>query len=450
MLSRAISFPAAVSVRPAVTLLMAASLAAAVILKAGAVPAQFAWTALGVSLAACLALARAPRANRATLILTLLLGWMLLQLVPLPPALVALLSPYRSHALQAARAVLGQDARAWMPLSAAPAATFEGLLFVVPAMAAFLAAGEMARWWPGRMWLVAAPVLVLAGLEAVLGVVQFFLMRMAGGPAAQVSGTYASYDHFAGLLEMAFPLAVMGALRARDPLARIPAALRAGAMLAVAACLLMGIVFSQSRMGVVSTLAAVAGVLAALGFGLPRRRRWLWLVPIAVPLLILASLSTRELVLRFADLTATQEISQDMRVRIWTDTLHVMAAYRWTGCGLGAFERGMFQFKTAAPTNTVDYAHNDYLQMAAELGIPGTLLMAALAVWVLRRTLTVVVAMRGSPNWPLACGLLGAFLAIGVHSLADFNLYVPANALAFAWLAGLSAGLVPGPSPRDS
>jgi len=449
--SRTISSPSAGAwMRRAAYILMAVSLAAAIILKAGVVPTQFGWTALGVSLAACLALARAPRANRATVILTLLLGWMLLQLIPLPPALVALLSPYRYHALQAARTALGHNPLAWMPLSAAPAATFASLLFVVPAMAAFLATGEMARWWAGRMWLVAAPVIVLAWLEALLGLVQFFFMRMAGPDAASVTGTYASYDHFAGLLEMAFPLAVLGALSTRDPLARIPAALRASAMLAVAACLLMGIILSLSRMGVISTLAAVAGVLVAVAFSLPRRRRWLWLVPIAIPLLILASLSTRELVLRFADLTATQEISKDVRVRIWTDTLHVIAAYRWTGCGLGAYEHGMYQFKTAAPTNTVDYAHTDYLQMAAELGIPGMLLLAALTVWVLGRTLRVVVFMRGSPNWPLACGLLGAFLAITVHSLADFNLYVPANALAFAWLAGLSTGLVPGPSRRTS
>ena len=174
--------------RPAAYTLMAVSLAAAIILKGVVVPAQFGWTALGVSLAACLALARAPRANRATVILTALLGWMLLQLVPLPPALVALLSPYRYHALQAARAALGQDPRAWMPLSVAPAATLDGLLFVVPAMAAFLAAGEMARWWAGRMWLVAAPVLALAWLEALLGLVQFF-MRMAGPNAASATGT---------------------------------------------------------------------------------------------------------------------------------------------------------------------------------------------------------------------------------------------------------------------
>jgi O-antigen ligase len=431
-------------------ILMAVSLAAALVLNAGVVPAQFGWSAIGVSLAACLALARAPRANRATVILTLLLGWMLFQLVPLPAAWVAVLSPYRYHALEAARTALGHDPSAWMPLSAAPAATLTGLLFVVPAMAAFLAAGEMARWWAGRMWLVAAPVIALAWLEALLGLVQFFLMRMAGGAAASVSGTYSSYDHFAGLLEMAFPLAVMGALHSRDPLGRIPAAVRTAAMLAAAACLLMGIILSLSRMGVLATLAAFAGVLAALAFSLPHRRRWVWLIPAAVPLLILVSLSTRELLLRFADLTATPDISKDARVEAWSDTLHVIAAYPWTGCGLGAYERGMYRFKNAVPTRTLDYAHNDYLQMAAELGIPGILLLAALAVWVLSRTLRVVIFMRGSPNWALACGLLGALLAIAVHSLADFNLYVPANALAFAWLAGLSAGLAPGPERRTA
>ena len=36
-------------------------------------------------------------------------------------------------------------------------------------------------------------------------------------------------------------------------------------------------------------------------------------------------------------------------------------------------------------------------------------------------------------------GLIGALVAIGLHSLVDFNLYIPANALAVAWLlSGLS------------
>ena len=311
-------------------------------------------------------------------------------------------------------------------------------------MAVFLAAGEMARWFTGRLWLVVAPVLVLAFLEAILGLFQYSLMR-AGEGATFVSGTYASYDHYSGLLEMALPVAIMAAVATRDPLGGVAAALRTSALFAVAGCLFMAIVVSLSRMGMVSALAAIACVLAALAGHLQTGRRWLWLALIIIPLLLLASLSTRELLLRFSELTATQGVTGNVRMQIWSDTLHVISAYPWTGCGLGAFERGMFAFKTAAPSYTVDFAHNDYLQMIAELGLPGVILLGALVVFVVGRTLKVVVLQRRSPNWYLACGLMGTLLAIAVHSLADFNLYVPANALAFAWLVGVAAELDPGP-----
>ena len=219
-------------------------------------------------------------------------------------------------------------------------------------------------------------------------------------------------------------------------------------MLAVAACLLMGVVLSLSRMGIVSTLAAAALTgLVALGSRrageVNRRRRWLWLVPVAIPLCLFVFLPTRALVLRFADLTATPEISKDTRVQIWSDTLGVVAAYPWTGYGLGAYEHGLYQFKTVAPTNTVDFAHNDYLQILAELGLPGMLLVAVLGGWILKRTLTLVVSTRGGGNWELAVGLLGAFLTFGLHSLAEFNLFIPANALALAWLGGVATSLEP-------
>src|SRR5262249_5048663 len=126
------------------------------------------------------------------------------------------------------------------------------------------------------------------------------------------------------------------------------------------------------------------------------------------------------------------------RIEIWKDTTRLVAAYKWTGCGLGTYEHCLYQFKTAAPANTVDFAHNDYLQILSEVGIPGGLLIAAIAVWILTRLLSVVLFMRGGRNWELAVGLLALFLALGIHSLADFNLYIPANALALAWLGGIA------------
>jgi O-antigen ligase len=438
---------------------MAVSLAAAAFLKGGVIAQQWQWIALGLSLAACLSLGRGtergrvPRSAWGMGVLALLLGWMLLQLVPLPSSLVAFLSPYRWDAVQAARETTGQDLHAWVALSVAPPATMERLLYVVPAMAAFVASREMVWWWPGRTWVAVAPVVVVAWLESLLGLAQFALMRTAGGLAVSVSGTYVNRDHFAGLLGMAFPLAVMGAVSAwRKGTTRQnkPAgtALRTAAMLSVAACLLMAVFLSLSRMGVVSTLAAAAltgvAVLGGRRLGeVNRRRRWLLLVPVAIPLMLFAFLPTRDLILRFADLTATPEISKDTRVEIWSDTLHVVAAYPWTGCGLGAYEHGFYRFKTVAPTNTVDFAHNDYLQILAELGLPGLLLAAVLGGWILKRTLTLVVTLRGGANWELAVGLLGAFLTFGLHSLAEFNLFIPANALALAWLAGIATSLEP-------
>jgi len=50
----------------------------------------------------------------------------------------------------------------------------------------------------------------------------------------------------------------------------------------------------------------------------------------------------------------------------------------------------------------------------------------------------VVLWKRGGREWELTVGLLCALLAIGFHSLADFNLYIPANALPVAWLGGVA------------
>jgi len=454
---RIVSPATGASVRTTAYILMAVSLAAAAFLKGGVIASEWQWIALSLSLAACLSLLQGTEPSRGSRpawgigVLALLLGWMLLQLVPMPPSLVAFLSPYRWNAVQAAREATGQDLHTWVALSVALPATLERLLYVLPALAAFMASREMVWWWPGRTWVAVAPVMVVAWLESLLGLAQFALMRTAEGPAVFVAGTYVDHDHFAGLLELAFPLAVMGAVCAwRKGTSRqskpTGTALRTAAMLAVATCLLMGIFLSLSRMGVVSTLAAAAlmglAVLGGRGLGeANRRRRWLWLVPVAIPLILLISLPTRDLILRFADLTATPEISKDVRVEIWSDTLHAVAAYPWTGCGLGAYEHGLYRFKTVAPTNTVDFAHNDYLQILAELGIPGLLLVAVLGGWILKCTLTQVVSMRDGPNWELAVGLLGALLTFGLHSLAEFNLYIPANALALAWLAGVATSL---------
>jgi O-antigen ligase len=152
------------------------------------------------------------------------------------------------------------------------------------------------------------------------------------------------------------------------------------------------------------------------------------------------------LVQRFGDHTSTG------RIPIWADTLHLIAAYPLAGCGLGGYESAVLQFKTTVLLNDLDYAHNDYLQYLAEMGMAGFPIAATLFVGLLVRT----VRAAGLPEkesatgsrW-LAVGCAGAFTAILTHSIFDFNLYVPANAVVLAWIAGIAASL-PVASPRPA
>src|ERR1019366_343 len=89
---------------------------------------------------------------------------------------------------------------------------------------------------------------------------------------------------------------------------------------------------------------------------------------------------------------------------------------------------------------TDDFAHNDYLQLLAELGLVGFAIGAALAFSVLRMALRRAVKSSDPEARYFAVACVGALSAIALHSLADFNLYIPANAMLLAWIAGMAVG----------
>jgi O-antigen ligase len=312
-----------------------------------------------------------------------------------------------------------------------------------------VAAREMGRWWGGRrLWLIAAPVIAVALIESWFGLDQFFSAQAASPDAQVVRGTYVNRNHFAGLLELALPLAVMWAIailyKAKKRGGEVPAgaAIRSSMLLAIAAGLLTMVMASLSRMGFIASLLAIAFV--ALGWLFVRRGgdhakapKWLWLMPMALPLGIIALFASNAMVLRLADTPGPGEMTADGRMQIWSETLRLIGAYKWTGTGLGAFEQGLYPLRHFSPDFTFDFAHNDYLQILAELGVIGGFLAIALAVRVLWKPISVILD-SDSRHRALAVGLVGALLAIGLHSLVDFNLYIPANALAVAWLAGLA------------
>lgn len=114
----------------------------------------------------------------------------------------------------------------------------------------------------------------------------------------------------------------------------------------------------------------------------------------------------------------------DLRVELWGESLELVRGNPATGIGPGMFRETS---ATALARGDARWAHNEYLQVAAETGIPGGVLLLALVAWGFAclwpparelRALPAVVALAGVclhanidfiwhfPEVPLALGLL--------------------------------------------
>jgi O-antigen ligase len=376
------------------------------------------------------------------------------QLVPLPLWLLRVLSPSRASLVEALGSVMPQPAFA--AISIDPAATSGFLLRIVACALTFLIVRELAcSSFRRRSWLAAAPVIVIAVLEAGWGLVQ----AVSG---SGVRGTYGNRNHFAGLLEMALPMALAYAVAvsmrdsARSPSA--PGALRAfaedvAAPVTAVVVILVGLVASSSKMGFVAGVSGlfVMGAVAALAL-LTGVRKW---AAVAALTIVCAGsfgfLSTGQLEAEFAGLASSSHMATgEGRFPIWLDTLHLIRAYPLFGSGMGTYGTAFLKHQTAVVELDFTHAHNDYLELATELGIFGFAVFGALIVAVAARALR---AVKHGQEWDvrlaaLACA--GALASIGLHSLVDFNLYMPANALFLAWIAGIAAGIPVPPLARQS
>ena len=143
---------------------------------------------------------------------------------------------------------------------------------------------------------------------------------------------------------------------------------------------------------------------------------------------------------RYAGVASAEGLLTEGRVSLWGETLDLVRAYPLLGCGFGAYQSAFYKFKSSWPHVTDDYAHNDYLQLLAELGPFGLLG----GLWLVGGILGGVIGLHGKlshQSLPVALACVGSLVAIGIHSVADFNLYIPANSMQFSWILGIASGL---------
>jgi len=251
-----------------------------------------------------------------------------------------------------------------------------------------------------------------------------------------IYGPYVNHNHYAGLMEMLFPI----------PLAiffspRVQRTHRAMALLA-SAVMASTIFLCGSRGGMLAFVVQMALLAAILMSRHERGRTAMALGAFFVlAFAVLAWMGSGELLQRMTSIPVETrtELTGGMRWNIDRDCLKMFAQKPVTGWGLGVFPEIYPQFRSFYTNLDIDKAHNDYLQFLVETGAVG----CGIIIWFLLSIFRAAIAkLRASPtdlNAETALAALLGVTGILVHSFVDFNLQIPANATLFFVLGAVAA-----------
>lgn len=386
-----------------------------------------------------------------------LLALFALHLVPLPPAIWTQL-PGRELAVLADRTVFGNSG--WRPLSLDPEATWRSLLMLIPAFAIYLAfrLGD-----EGRLAAVLRGVAIAALAAIAIALLQLALPRESWlhfyprGDYEHPVAFFTNRNHQASFLVCAMPLVAAlllpGSSAQSDSRSWKSAnlLLAAYAVLATLAVLATGsragaalLVLGASATGVAWLLAwqHAGGALPALFGPNPRAR---WLTPAAGVLLAGGVLAGTVALLGGDGIAAVLRrapIAGDQRFDFWPLVADAAAHFWPVGSGIGTFLRGyeMHEPLRAVGPLYLNHAHNDFLEIVLEAGVPG-LVLALAGTWEL--AVMGARAWRARPEDTLSATparLASIALAVPVlHSLVDYPLRTVTIASTFALAAAMLA-----------
>ncbi|MBI3943692.1 MAG: O-antigen ligase family protein, partial [Chloroflexi bacterium] len=328
-------------------------------------------------------------------------------------------------------------------------------------------------------WLVIA--LLLAGLtQAALGGYQFFFLDgppaflISGGRFLRAYGSFQQPNPYAGYIGTVLPLAYALAVSPffwrmrqdagprQQELSGSAGSLLAGTtsldfgrmLLWLSGCISLvalgaALVFSQSRGAWLGFAVAFVAMNASVS------RRWAILFVLLLAAGILGTLfNSADLlppfmagrlapVLPYAgipDVSGVEITDANFgiveRLAHWQAAWGMIAAAPWTGIGAGNYPVAYAGFALPRWTDPLGHAHNYYLNIWAEAGLPGLVTFLLLVIAMFRVALSAVQRKSSSISLAIALGTVGMLVAVSIHNLFD-SLFVHNLYLQMAILLGL-------------
>ena len=336
-----------------------------------------------------------------------------------------------------------------------PTYSRDALLFGMSCLAFFLTGAlafpnrnSVVPLFRGMEWLTA--VLCLVGtLQLIFGdslPVNFFV-----DPDRRIPSLLGNSVFFSSYLVIVFPIVVSQALEGLNRGKHSPA------RYVLLAAMIVMLVATQARSSMIAW-----GISLLLLWFLTLRSARVKVIAVGAVLVLAVAVVTAsylrpEIGRRFThmfDISATSTFAR--RLYFWDAAEKAFLASPVVGHGIGRLEPMVFVYRspdywTVASEDIVPHAHNEILEVAAEYGVIGLLLMGATCFLVFRRGIALVRTGSGWPRWTaagLTCGIAG----VAIDNLANVSLRQPAVGL-LAWLfMGLlwSRALQQDPEPEYS
>lgn len=393
--------------------------------------------------------------------LLLLICWMFLQCIPLPPQLVRLLAPHIFEIYQPLLDIPG--AFPWIPLTVhLKASLLEALRISSYALFYILTIQLLSR--SSRLKNTVHMVVILALFIAVLAFLQKFLsphkiywFRQIPASAWQGAlGPWVYPNHYAGFMVMLCPLVAALFIYYR-PAARISQTLRErfvslcstsgfnphfllafGLLISIASIFL-----SQSRGGILSLVGALLLYAAMYHQKQSFRIKIIPLLLVCILILAAGLFNWEPVMEKFVyTFTAPGGGIRDGRLKVWQDCLAIIRDFPVTGTGFGTFADVYPSYKSFADIYFYDHAHNDYIELFTDGGLIGFVPGAWFIITILKTGLRQLSIRRDILSVQLTIASLCGIAGLLLYSITDFNLHNGANGLYFFFLCGLvvSAG----------